>query len=34
MVGDWSVPRWMSWVALVVAAYLAFEAIQVVRKPV
>ena len=27
-VGDWTVPVWVSWVALVVAAYLAWSAYQ------
>mgnify|MGYP001579984004 CR=1 FL=1 len=26
--GDWTVPIWVSWVALVVAAYLAWSAYQ------
>jgi hypothetical protein len=33
MIAGWPVPRWISWVALVVAGYLAFEAIRLGRKP-
>jgi len=33
IVGSWTVPRWISWVALVVAGYLACEAIRLGKKP-
>ena len=29
MVGGWIVPAWLSWVALPIAAYLAYEAFRI-----
>jgi len=31
-IGGWSVPRWISWVALVIAGYLAFEGMRFGRR--
>jgi hypothetical protein len=31
--GGWAVPFWISWVALLVFAYLAYEGFRLARKP-
>lgn len=32
IIGGWPVPTWISWLALVIAGYLAFEGIRFGRK--
>ena len=32
VIGGWFVPRWISWMALVIAGLLAFEGIRIGRK--
>ena len=32
VIGDWTVPQWISWVALVVAGYLGYEGLRLARR--
>jgi hypothetical protein len=32
VLADWTVPMWISWIALVIAGFLAFEGLRLSRK--
>ncbi|MDO8617987.1 MAG: hypothetical protein Q7N87_03850 [Candidatus Uhrbacteria bacterium] len=32
LIGGWTVPMWVSWVAIVVGAYLAYQAFRLTKK--
>ncbi|MBI4489032.1 MAG: hypothetical protein HY694_08090 [Deltaproteobacteria bacterium] len=32
-IGGWEVPTWISWVAVIIAAYLGYEGIRLGKRP-
>ncbi len=32
VIGEWEVPTWVSWIALIIAGYLAYEGIKLDSK--
>ncbi|MCP6719048.1 MAG: hypothetical protein KJI71_02305 [Patescibacteria group bacterium] len=33
VVGSWAVPMWVSWIAVLIAGYLAYQGLKFGRKP-